>query len=194
MSEIQYKNTSAVILGDDLKKLSEISKGNKLLGKKVVLTGGVWDMLHGGHLEYLVKARQSGDVLIVIVDNDELTRLRKGDDRPFDKEDERIKLIAGLRVVNYVIVNTKQFHKHDILKAVKPDVFVISVSTGSEIQDDIKQFEEFAGEVVNFEPQSSNSTSAKLLRLKKGALLEFKGRFENLFDEFETALEGKENK
>ena len=63
----------------ELKKLVDEFKKE---GLKVVLTQGVYDLLHEGHALYLEVAKSYGDLLIVGVDSDELTRMRKGPNRP----------------------------------------------------------------------------------------------------------------
>ena len=69
------------------------------LGYKVVLTSGSFDLIHLGHVKYLERARQQGDVLAVGVDSDAKIRARKGDDRPMVPERERLELLAYQRPV-----------------------------------------------------------------------------------------------
>ena len=140
------------------------------------------------------KGKALADILIVAVDTDELTRDRKGADRPFDPEGERILTISGLRPVDIVVTKTLNEHKHYLLKIIQPDFFVISKSTGDEIQNDIDEFGSMVGEVVNFEPQSSNSTTAKFRKLKKGAFEEFRTELDALTDRLQRRLDGKEER
>src|SRR5581483_4103234 len=76
----------------------------KQQGHKIVLTQGVYDLIHEGHARYLQAAKAHGDVLIVGVDSDELTRLRKGPNRPIVPEQERINMLLHLRHVDIVTV------------------------------------------------------------------------------------------
>ena len=61
---------------NDQDKLKATVESLKTLGMKIVLTQGVYDLIHEGHAAYLEKARSYGDILIVAVDSDELTRIR----------------------------------------------------------------------------------------------------------------------
>jgi len=72
--------------------------------KKVVFTNGCFDLLHRGHLEVLSQARALGDVLVVAINSDASIVRLKGPDRPIINESERAELLAGLRVVDYVII------------------------------------------------------------------------------------------
>ncbi len=87
-----HKNLARVV--DDLKKN----------GYKIVLTQGVWDLIHEGHALYLEAAKSHGDILIVGVDSDELTKQRKGPNRPIVPQKERISMLIHLRHVDILIV------------------------------------------------------------------------------------------
>ncbi len=93
----------------------------KRRGKKVVLTNGCFDLLHAGHLRTFQEAKKHGDMLIVALNSDASVRALKGPERPFVPEQQRAELIAGLRVVDYVVI----FDEQDPLSVVtdlKPDV------------------------------------------------------------------------
>lgn len=92
-------------------------------GKTVVFTNGHFDLLHVGHLRYLKAAAELGDVLVVGVNDDRVTRERKGDGRPILPEGERAELVAGLRCVDFAVI----FHEPTAERAVellKPDIYV----------------------------------------------------------------------
>ena len=61
----------------------------RVLGKKVGLVQGSWDLFHLGHLLYILKARELCDYLIIAMDSDEKIRKRKGAGRPIIPEKER---------------------------------------------------------------------------------------------------------
>lgn len=174
----------SAIFVKDREELKRKVNALKELGVKISFTQGVFDMYHTGHLRYLYKAKEQGDFLIVAVDTDALVRERKGPDRPFDSEDERFETIMALRPVDLVVPKDVGEHPHDLLKLIRPDVFVISMSTGPEIQDDIKKFEEMCGEVVNLPRQSSTTTTAKLLRLKKDSGKELGQKIVDVIDNY----------
>jgi len=92
-------------------------------GKKVVFTNGTFDILHRGHVEYLNKAREAGDVLFVGLNSDSSVRSIKGNGRPIMTENDRAYLLANLICVDYVII----FPEDTPLKLIQtllPDVLV----------------------------------------------------------------------
>lgn len=92
-------------------------------GKRVVLTNGVFDLLHIGHTRYLQQARALGDILVVGLNSDTSTRALKGPRRPLVPEAERAELLAGLSSVDYVTVFPEPT-ADALLKAIRPSVYV----------------------------------------------------------------------
>ena len=72
--------------------------------RTVVLTNGVFDLLHYGHLQYLEAARALGDILVVGLNSDSSTRAYKGPGRPLVPEEERAALLLALRPVDEVVI------------------------------------------------------------------------------------------
>ena len=91
--------------------------------KKIVFTNGCFDLFHAGHLSYLEKARSLGDVLIVAVNSDESVRQLKGSKRPYIDLVNRMKLLAGLSCVSFV-VEFSQSTPLNLIKAITPDILV----------------------------------------------------------------------
>jgi rfaE bifunctional protein nucleotidyltransferase chain/domain len=73
-------------------------------GRTVVLTNGVFDLLHTGHLYYLKKARELGDGLIIALNSDESVRALKGPKRPVQNEEQRAYALAALECVDAVLI------------------------------------------------------------------------------------------
>jgi rfaE bifunctional protein nucleotidyltransferase chain/domain len=91
-------------------------------GRRVVLTNGVFDLLHRGHLEYLLNSAKLGDVLMVAVNSDESVRALKGPSRPLNNERDRAFALACLRCVDASFVfNGPRLHGE--IRALKPDVY-----------------------------------------------------------------------
>ena len=94
------------------------------LPKPVVLTNGVFDILHRGHVTYLAQARALGGSLIVAVNSDASVKmLGKGDDRPINTECDRAAVLAALESVDLVVVFTDKVPLKVIEKA-RPDIYV----------------------------------------------------------------------
>jgi rfaE bifunctional protein nucleotidyltransferase chain/domain len=93
-------------------------------GKTLVLTNGVFDLLHLGHVRYLEAARRLGDALVVAVDSDESARrLGKGADRPLVPAVERAEIVAALRCVDAVVIFDGPTARA-VVEALRPDVYV----------------------------------------------------------------------
>jgi D-beta-D-heptose 7-phosphate kinase / D-beta-D-heptose 1-phosphate adenosyltransferase len=90
-------------------------------GKRVVFTNGCFDLLHGGHIEFLEASRRLGDVLVVAVDSDTSVRQVKGEGRPVIGEVQRLRILAALEAVNYVtLFDSEQLP--ELLAGLKPNV------------------------------------------------------------------------
>lgn len=88
-----------ILSREELKKVrAELKSQNK----KVVFTNGCFDLIHSGHVDYLLKAKQLGDILIVGLNTDASVRRIKGEKRPILKQDERAFIVSNLKPVDYV--------------------------------------------------------------------------------------------
>ncbi|OGV35394.1 MAG: hypothetical protein A2020_06585 [Lentisphaerae bacterium GWF2_45_14] len=91
--------------------------------KKLVVTNGCFDILHRGHVEYLCKAAELADFLLVLVNADSSVRRLKGPSRPLNSEEDRAFVLAALESVDMtVIFNDERCTK--MIKALCPDVYV----------------------------------------------------------------------
>jgi rfaE bifunctional protein nucleotidyltransferase chain/domain len=150
----------------DHTKLETLVGELKKSGQKVVLTQGVYDLIHEGHALYLEAAKTCGDVLIVGVDSDELTKMRKGPNRPIVPQSERVNMLLHLRHVDYVTIREAHHDIGALIRLVKPDVLVTSTSTEDFKKDlDSGKYKEFCGQVVILPPQATTSTTARIRNL-----------------------------
>lgn len=91
-------------------------------GKPVVLTNGIFDLLHTGHLYYLQKARALGDALFIALNADASTRVLKGPARPVQDEAQRAYALAALACVDGILVfGTPRLDAE--IRALRPDVY-----------------------------------------------------------------------
>jgi rfaE bifunctional protein nucleotidyltransferase chain/domain len=94
------------------------------LPRPLVMTNGVFDVLHRGHVTYLDQARGLGAALVVAVNSDEsVRRLGKGDDRPLNPLADRMAVLAGLEAVDLVVPFDEDTPRA-LIVAVLPDVLV----------------------------------------------------------------------
>ena len=106
-----------------LKELKAIRQKLKAGNKKVIFTNGVFDLIHSGHVDYLVKAKALGDVLIVGLNSDKSVKKIKGDKRPILIQDERSFILANLKPVDYIILFDEDTPEN-LIKELIPDILV----------------------------------------------------------------------
>lgn len=91
-------------------------------GRRVVLTNGVFDLLHTGHLYYLQQARQRGEALVIALNADASVRALKGPARPVQTEEQRAYALAALACVDAVVIfGTPRLVAE--IEALRPDVY-----------------------------------------------------------------------
>jgi rfaE bifunctional protein nucleotidyltransferase chain/domain len=174
-----------LVSAKDIGKIATLLKKNN---HKIVLTQGVWDLIHEGHAKYLQKAKRFGDVLIVAVDTDEVVRYRKGPNRPIVPEKERVKMISHLKPVDLIVLKESKTDHNKLIRTIRPDVLVISDSTppnkkGKSFFEEVREeHEKFCGKIINLKPQSTTSTTARI------RLLTIKGA-EDLAKELQKSIE-----
>jgi D-glycero-beta-D-manno-heptose 1-phosphate adenylyltransferase len=91
--------------------------------KIIVFTNGCFDLLHLGHIDYLSKASDEGDILIVGVNTDESTSRLKGPHRPINNETQRSMILASLSFVDAVVLFNEDT-PYELIKTVKPNVLI----------------------------------------------------------------------
>ena len=109
-----------VISEDELEQVIELSHKR---GEKVIMTNGCFDLMHLGHIDYLQKARELGDKLVVAVNSDESVKQLKGDSRPINSLIQRMTMLAALECVDWVVPFNEETPERLYCK-VLPDVIV----------------------------------------------------------------------
>jgi len=108
-----------VSLSQGIKQVNDWKRHNI----NVVFSNGCFDILHAGHVEYLEKARQKGDKLIVGLNSDKSVSLLKGPSRPVVDEISRSRILASLEFVDLVII-FDELTPINLIKAIDPDILV----------------------------------------------------------------------
>ncbi|MES2471162.1 MAG: adenylyltransferase/cytidyltransferase family protein [Patescibacteria group bacterium] len=147
---------------EELKKTIDLCKK---MGYRIVLTQGVFDLIHEGHANYLEKARAYGDMLIVGIDSDELTRKRKGPNRPIVPQSERIRMLSHLRHVDIIALRDLDHDIGHLIRVIEPDVLVVSETTkdfGKKLQ---MEYKPFCKKIVILPAQGTAHTSARIRNL-----------------------------
>jgi rfaE bifunctional protein nucleotidyltransferase chain/domain len=134
-------------------------------GGRVVFTNGVYDLLHPGHVRYLIAAREEGDALIVGVNSDRSVRENKGPGRPVVHDSERAEVIASLDAVDAVVIFDEPT-PHELIMALQPDVLVKGADWPADqiVGRDI--VENRGGRVARMAVERGHSTSALIERIR----------------------------
>ncbi|MFT5724249.1 MAG: rfaE bifunctional protein nucleotidyltransferase chain/domain [Bacteroidia bacterium] len=98
-------------------------KAWKDAGKRVVFTNGCFDILHKGHIDYLNRAADKGDKLIVGVNSDASVTSLKGPNRPIQDESSRLWILASLSCISAVTLFSEDTPM-ELIRILKPDVLV----------------------------------------------------------------------
>src|SRR3989344_6986463 len=160
----------------------------KRMGYRIVLTQGVYDLLHLGHRLYLEKAKSFGDILVVGVDSDDLTRERKGPRRPVVPQDERLQMLGGLRAVDIMTLRTSEHELPHLIKIVRPDTLVLSETTSDVTPELVNSMglRHYCGEIVTLPAQSTISTTARIRNVAVGGAHQLATRIEQIIKEYLT--------
>ena len=130
-------------------------------GASIVLTNGVFDLLHVGHLRYLRQARAEGDVLVVGINADKSVT-KPG--RPLIPEAERAELLAALEPVDFVTIFA-ELTADALLRAVQPDVYVKGADYSEQTLPEAATARDIGTRLVFVPLVSERSTSALAERL-----------------------------
>lgn len=138
-------------------------------GKKIVFSNGCFDILHRGHVDYLSKAADLGDVLIIGVNTDASVHRLKGDTRPINDEHSRALLLASLRFVAAVVF-FEEDTPYELIRKIQPDILVKGNDYAPEsiIGYDIVKAK--GGEVITIplvEGYSTSSVERRIIELNK---------------------------
>ena len=146
---------SSIKTREEIKKIRVQLKSE---GKKVVFTNGVFDLIHSGHVDYLVKAKEMGDVLILALNSDSSVKRIKGNKRPILEQNERAFIVSNLKPVDYVTL-FEEDTPAEIISDLIPDVLVKGADWAIDKIVGREVVEANGGEVKNIKFINDQSTS-----------------------------------
>lgn len=91
--------------------------------RKIVFTNGCFDIIHVGHIRYLKKAKELGDLLVVGLNTDNSVKRLKGKNRPIIRQNDRAEILAALEYVDYVVLFNETTPER-LIKGIRPDILV----------------------------------------------------------------------
>ncbi len=151
-----------------LEKVASWRNDLRKQGLKLVVTNGCFDILHLGHVTYLEKARQMGDLLLVGVNGDAAVGALKGPGRPVNTQEDRASVLAALASVGAVAIFEEPSATH-FLRAAQPDVYVKGGDYTLETlnQEERRAVESAGGKIVLI-PFVPGKSTTKLLKTIMG--------------------------
>ena len=147
-----------------LEQLLKIREQARRSGRRVVFTNGVFDLLHRGHVEYLQKARELGDLLVIGLNSDTSVHAIKGPKRPLVPQEDRAAVLAALECVDQVVLFEEETPAR-LIEALLPDVLVKGADYTVEQIAGAEAVRRNGGRVATIELTPGRSTSGLIRRI-----------------------------
>ncbi|MBC7859058.1 MAG: adenylyltransferase/cytidyltransferase family protein [Burkholderiaceae bacterium] len=140
-----------------------------VLPKPVVLTNGVFDILHRGHVTYLAQARALGASLVVAVNTDaSVKRLGKGDDRPLNTCEDRMALLAALESVS-LVVPFDEDSALEVVQEAQPEIYAKGGDYDMQAIPEGKAVLAYGGQALAIDFEHDRSTTKLLTKVRQAA-------------------------
>jgi len=148
-------------------QIEEIVKKQRINGRKIVLAGGCFDLIHLGHIKFLEKAKKTGDFLIILLENDDSVKKLKGKNRPINNQSERAKVLSAISHVDVIIKLKKvasdgEYDK--LITQIKPHI-IAATEKDSGINHKIRQAKLVNAKVIFVTKKLNNKSTSKLAKL-----------------------------
>ena len=131
----------------------------------VVFTNGCFDILHAGHVTYLEEAKAQGDILVVALNSDQSVKKIKGEKRPIIEQDNRAKLVAGLKAVDHVVLFDEDT-PIQVIQELQPDIHVKGGDYEASSLPEYDSVKEYGGQVKVLSFVEGLSTSTIINKIK----------------------------
>lgn len=162
--QIQQLSFHGGILTED--ELKIVVADAKAHNEQIVMTGGCFDILHAGHVAYLEQAKRLGDRLIVAINDDNSVSSLKGSGRPINKLANRMAVLAGLSVVDWV-VSFSEATPERLIKLLLPDIWVKGNDYQVNDLSEAKVIQEYGGQIKLVDLVRGCSTSAIISKIQE---------------------------
>jgi rfaE bifunctional protein nucleotidyltransferase chain/domain len=145
---------------------SELAARVQRLERPIVLTNGVFDLLHRGHVTLLARARALGSSLVVALNSDDSVRLLgKGDDRPINTAYDRAAILAALEGVSLVTIFDERVPLA-VLQIVRPEIYVKGGDYSIEVTPEAQLARSWNAQIISIAFEHARSTTALLERVR----------------------------
>lgn len=135
-------------------ELDQILSFYRFKDKKIVFTNGCFDLIHLGHIKYLIKTAEQGDVLILGLNSDASVKKIKGENRPILDQESRAITLASFRFINNIVLFDEET-PYKLIDQVKPQILV----KGGDYKPE---------EIVGYDIVKNNGGEVKIIDFIKG--------------------------
>ena len=149
----------------DIDELSAKTEQSKKEGKRIVATGGCFDILHAGHVEYLEWAKKQGDILVVFLNSDESVKRLKGPERPIVNEENRATVLAGLEAVDHVCIFSDD-DPCNVIRSIKPDIWVKGADYKDKLIPELTVLDSYGGRIEYADFKAGCSSTGIIDKIK----------------------------
>lgn len=152
-----------------LDTLVDLARHYRRQGKTIVWTNGCFEILHAGHIDFLLKASRLADVFIVGVNSDASVAKVKGEGHPLAREAERLLVLSAVECIDHITV-FDQPDCTELLRALKPDVYAKGLHHlhGGLDEGERQVIEESGGCIALIAGDLTKSTAAIVERIRRG--------------------------
>ena len=151
-----------------LERALELREEARRQDKSVVFTNGCFDLLHVGHIRYLVGAADEGDILFVALNSDRSVRTLKGDGRPLFPAEERAEIISALECVDAVLIFDDSSVDR-LLRQLRPNVHAKGTDYAPDTVPERETVIAYGGRIAIVGDPKDHSSADLLERLRKAS-------------------------
>ena len=151
-----------------LERALELREEARIQDKSVVFTNGCFDLLHVGHIRYLVGAADEGDILFVALNSDRSVRTLKGDGRPLFPAQERAEIISALECVDAVLIFDDSSVDR-LLRQLRPNVHAKGADYAPDTVPERETVKAYGGRIAIVGDPKDHSSADLLERLRKAS-------------------------
>lgn len=134
-------------------------------GERIAFTNGCFDLLHAGHVQYLERVKRLADLLVVGINSDSSVRRLKGPGRPLAPEQDRARVLLGLRAVDYVTIFDADTPLN-VIRAIRPDVLAKGADWSLDRIVGAEMVRRSGGQVVRIPLLPGRSTTRLIQRMR----------------------------
>lgn len=148
-------------------KFDEIKKLKKLIkGRKVVVVGGCFDVVHLGHLIFLEEAKKRGNFLLIFLESDESIRKNKGEKRPINNQKNRAFFLTKLKIVDGVLClpEMKNEDYQNLLSELNPSVIAVT-EDDKNLESKIREAKLIGAKVVKVTKQIPSQSTSRIIEI-----------------------------